>query len=74
MRFAGTTSEQIAASDSAAQPAEWSEWQLTYDVSVETEGTKKPALAVTWLMMQVNGGNPRNRPDLSRSANTDHSC
>jgi hypothetical protein len=26
---------------------------LTYDVSVEVEGTQKPALAATWLTMQV---------------------
>ena len=29
------------------------EWQLTYDVSVEIEGVEKPALAATWLTMQV---------------------
>jgi acyl dehydratase len=29
------------------------EWQLTYDVSVEIEGTEKPALAATWLTTQV---------------------
>ena len=32
------------------------EWQLTYDVSVEIEGAHKPALAATWLTMQVMGG------------------
>ena len=32
------------------------EWQLTYDVSVEIEGAHKPALAATWLTMQVVGG------------------
>ena len=32
------------------------EWQLTYDVSVEIEGAHKPALAATWLTMQVTGG------------------
>ena len=31
------------------------EWQLTYDVSVEIEGASKPALAATWLTMQVVG-------------------
>ena len=31
------------------------EWQLTYDVSVEIEGLHKPALAATWLTMQVTG-------------------
>jgi acyl dehydratase len=31
------------------------EWQLTYDVSVEIEGAAKPALAATWLTMQVVG-------------------
>jgi acyl dehydratase len=31
------------------------EWQLTYDVSVEIEGVHKPALAATWLTMQVTG-------------------
>ena len=29
------------------------EWRLTYDVSVEIEGREKPALAATWLTMQV---------------------
>ena len=29
------------------------EWQLTYDVSLEVEGAEKPALAATWLTMQV---------------------
>ncbi len=29
------------------------QWQLTYDVSVEIEGGAKPALAATWLTMQV---------------------
>ncbi len=32
------------------------EWQLTYDVSVEIEGAHKPALAATWLTMQVVAG------------------
>ena len=32
------------------------EWQLSYEVSVEIEGTQKPALAATWLTMQVMGG------------------
>jgi acyl dehydratase len=31
------------------------EWQLTYEVSVEIEGVQKPALAATWLTMQVTG-------------------
>jgi acyl dehydratase len=31
------------------------EWQLSYEVSVEIEGTQKPALAATWLTMQVLG-------------------
>jgi acyl dehydratase len=29
------------------------EWQFTYDVGVEVEGQQKPALAATWLTMQV---------------------
>jgi acyl dehydratase len=29
------------------------EWQLSYEVSVEIEGKPKPALAATWLTMQV---------------------
>ena len=39
------------------------EWQLTYDVSVEIEGVHKPALAATWITMQVveaaDSGEPR---------------
>ncbi len=31
------------------------EWQLTYDVTIEIEGVHKPALAATWLTMQVVG-------------------
>lgn len=31
------------------------EWQLTYDVAVEIEGVQKPALAATWLTMQMTG-------------------
>ena len=31
------------------------EWQLVYDVSIEIEGAHKPALAATWLTMQVVG-------------------
>jgi acyl dehydratase len=31
------------------------QWQLTYDVAVEIEGAAKPALAATWLTMQVVG-------------------
>ena len=34
-------------------PRSGREWQLSYDVSVEVEGVKKPALAATWLTMQV---------------------
>ena len=29
------------------------EWQLSYEVSVEIEGVRKPGLAATWLTMQV---------------------
>jgi acyl dehydratase len=32
------------------------EWLLTYDLSIEIEGAQKPALAATWLTMQVMGG------------------
>ncbi len=32
------------------------EWQLTYELSVEIEGAQKPALAATWLTMQVMAG------------------
>jgi acyl dehydratase len=39
---------------SATQRSE-RQWQLTYDVSVEIEGAAKPALAATWLTMQVVG-------------------
>jgi acyl dehydratase len=31
------------------------EWQLVYDVTIEIEGVQKPALAATWLTMQVVG-------------------
>ena len=31
------------------------EWQLIYDVTVEIEGAHKPALAATWLTLQVTG-------------------
>jgi acyl dehydratase len=31
------------------------EWQLSYEVSVEIEAVQKPALAATWLTMQVMG-------------------
>ncbi len=31
------------------------EWRLTYDVNVEIEGIHKPALAATWITMQVVG-------------------
>jgi acyl dehydratase len=37
----------------AVTPRSPREWQLSYDVSVEIEGTQKPALAATWLTMQV---------------------
>jgi acyl dehydratase len=37
------------------KPRSAREWQLRYDVSVEVEGTQKPALAATWLTMQVMG-------------------
>ena len=37
----------------AVTPRSAREWQLTYDVSVEIEGAEKPALAATWLTMQV---------------------
>ena len=29
------------------------EWQLVYDLTIEIEGQRKPALAATWLTMQV---------------------
>ena len=32
------------------------EWQMTYEVSVEIEGAQKPALAATWLTMQMMTG------------------
>jgi acyl dehydratase len=32
------------------------EWLMTYEVSVEIEDAEKPALAATWLTMQVMGG------------------
>jgi acyl dehydratase len=31
------------------------QWRLSYDVSIEIEGVEKPALAATWLTMQVMG-------------------
>jgi hypothetical protein len=34
-------------------PRSGREWQLSYEVSVEIEGAQKPALAATWLTMQV---------------------
>jgi acyl dehydratase len=37
----------------AVTPRSAREWQLSYDVSVEIEGAEKPALAATWLTMQV---------------------
>jgi acyl dehydratase len=39
----------------AVTPRSAREWQLTYDVSVEVEGVEKPALAATWLTMQMMG-------------------
>ncbi len=39
----------------AVTPRSARDWQLSYDVSVEVEGAKKPALAATWLTMQVMG-------------------
>ncbi len=39
----------------AVTPRSGREWQLSYDVSVEVEGTQKPALVATWLTMQVMG-------------------
>jgi len=39
----------------AVTPRSGREWQLTYDVSVEVEGTQKPALVAAWLTMQVMG-------------------
>jgi acyl dehydratase len=40
----------------AVTPRSAGEWQLSYEVSVEIEGVQKPALAATWLTMQVMGG------------------
>jgi acyl dehydratase len=37
----------------AVTPRSAREWQMSYDVSVEIEGAKKPALAATWLTMQM---------------------
>ncbi len=31
------------------------EWQLVYELTIEIEGVQKPALAATWLTMQVVG-------------------
>ena len=31
------------------------EWQLVYDLTIEIDGQHKPALAATWLTMQVVG-------------------
>ena len=39
----------------AVTPRSAREWQLSYEVSVEIEGVQKPALAATWLTMQVMG-------------------
>ena len=39
----------------AVTPRSAREWQLSYEVSVEIEGQPKPALAATWLTMQVMG-------------------
>jgi acyl dehydratase len=37
----------------AVTPRSEREWQLSYEVTVEIEGAHKPALAATWLTMQV---------------------
>ena len=37
----------------AVTPRSAREWQLSYEVSVEIEGGDKPALAASWLTMQV---------------------
>jgi acyl dehydratase len=37
----------------AVTPRSGHEWQLSYEVSVEIEGAQKPALAATWLTLQV---------------------
>ena len=39
----------------AVTPRSEREWRLTYEVSVEIEGALKPALAATWLTLQVMG-------------------
>ena len=39
----------------AVTPRSGREWQLSYDVSVEVEGTQKPALVAAWFTMQVMG-------------------
>ncbi len=39
----------------AVTPRSAREWQLSYEVSVEIEGQPKPALAATWITMQVMG-------------------
>src|ERR1700683_5585048 len=39
------------------------EWQLSYDISVEIEGAEKPALAASWLRMQVMGSGSASASD-----------
>jgi len=39
----------------AVTPRSAREWQLSYEVTIEIEGAQKPALAATWLTMQVMG-------------------
>ena len=39
----------------AVTPRSAREWRLGYEVSVEIEGVQKPALAATWLTMEVTG-------------------
>ena len=39
----------------AVTPRSERQWRLSYEVSVEVEGAQKPALAATWLTMQVMG-------------------
>jgi acyl dehydratase len=39
----------------AVMPRSAREWQSRYEVSVEIEGVEKPAMAATWLTMQVVG-------------------
>jgi acyl dehydratase len=39
----------------AITPRSAREWRLSYEVTVEIEGAETPALAATWLTMQVMG-------------------